>query len=246
MRSADPGGAPADGAQPPLAALLALADSRLPVGSHAYSGGLEPAVAAGQVCDLAGLDRFLRGRLATTGRVAAAFAAAACAGAGDPARLAALEAGLDARTPSPAARRVSAVQARALLRAARAVLRADPEAAPTGGLRPGGAQLRQRRHQPVAWGTVAAVAGLTPGQAAGVAAYQAVAGPASAAVKLLGLDPYQVHGLLVAHAPACDEIARAAARGANDPVEALPAASAPMLDIYAETHATWEVRLFAS
>src|SRR5690606_7861580 len=235
-----------DGPQPPLAALLVLADSRLPVGSHAHSGGLEPAVATGRVRDLAGLDRFLRGRLATTGRVAAGFAAAACAGARDPARLAALEAGLDARTPSPAARRASLAQARALLRAARTILSADLGETQPGLSRSGDELLLDRRSVAVALGVVAAAAGLTPAQAAGVCAYQAVAGPASAAVRLLGLDPYQVHGLLMALAPACDEIAGAAAKAAHDPVDALPAAGAPMLDIHAETHATWEVRLFAS
>ena len=72
-------------------ALLLLADGRLPAGGHAHSGGLEAAVAAGRVHDLATLEAFLRGRLATAGLVAAAFAAAAAASAaraGDPAGLA--------------------------------------------------------------------------------------------------------------------------------------------------------------
>jgi urease accessory protein len=98
----------------------------------------------------------------------------------------------------------------------------------------------------VALGVVAAAAGLAPRQAAAVAAYGSVAGPASAAIRLLSLDPYRVHALLAALAPACDELATAAAKTAHDPVDALPAAGAPMLDIHAEAHATWEVRLFAS
>ncbi|WP_445548284.1 urease accessory UreF family protein, partial [Frankia sp. CiP1_Cm_nod1] len=60
------------------AALLLLADGRLPAGGHAHSGGIEAATVDGSVTDLAGLKRFLRGRLATTGLVSAAFAAAAC------------------------------------------------------------------------------------------------------------------------------------------------------------------------
>jgi urease accessory protein len=210
-----------------LASLMVLADSRLPAGAHAYSGGLEAAVAAGRVGDLAGLDRFLRGRLATAGVVSAAFAAAACA---RPAEASDLDDGLDARIASPALRRASRAQGRALLRAGRAAwpLRAV------------------EAHQPVALGLVAAAASLTPAQAASLAAYGAVAGPSSAAVKLLGLDPYRVHALLAALAPACDELAGAAATAAHDPVAALPAAGAPLLDISAEVHASWEVRLFAS
>jgi urease accessory protein len=213
-----------------LASLLVLADARLPAGGHAHSGGLEATVAAGRVADLAGLDGFLRGRLATAGRVAAAFAAAACA---RPSEAPELDAALDARTPSPAARRASRAQGRALLRAGRALwpvtvtAPADP-------------------HQPVALGVVAAAAGLEPVHAATAAAYGSVAGPAGAAIRLLSLDPYRVHALLAALAPACDELATAAAKSAHDPVEALPAASAPLLDLAAEAHATWEVRLFAS
>lgn len=58
-------------------ALLLLADGRFPAGAHAHSAGVESAVRAGDVVDLATLDRYLRGRLATTGLTDAAFAAAA-------------------------------------------------------------------------------------------------------------------------------------------------------------------------
>ncbi|MFL6056913.1 MAG: hypothetical protein ACJ72W_29040, partial [Actinoallomurus sp.] len=67
------------------AALLLLADSRLPAGGHAHSGGVETAAATGVVHDLATLAAFLRGRLATTGLVTAGLAAAACAYADEPA-----------------------------------------------------------------------------------------------------------------------------------------------------------------
>jgi urease accessory protein len=214
-----------------LATLLMLADARLPAGGHAHSGGLEAAVAAGRVRELDELGRFLRGRLATTGLVAAAFAAAACA---RPADLSDLDSALDARTPSPAARRASRAQGRALLRAGRAAWPELPDIS------------TPEPHHPVALGIVAAAAGLPPGQAASVAAYGSVAGPASAAVRLLGLDPYQVTAQLAALAAACDEVAGTAAKAAHDPVDALPSAGAPLLDITAEVHASWEVRLFAS
>ena len=57
---------------------LLLSDSRFPAGGHAHSGGVEPAVTAGTVSDLASLEAFLRGRLRTAGLVAAGLAAAAC------------------------------------------------------------------------------------------------------------------------------------------------------------------------
>jgi urease accessory protein len=47
-------------------------------------------------------------------------------------------------------------------------------------------------------------------------------------------------------ADACDRTAAVAAAHAADDADDLPAASAPLLDISAEAHATWEVRLFAS
>ncbi|HJX42530.1 MAG TPA: hypothetical protein VJ352_02570, partial [Geodermatophilus sp.] len=60
------------------AALLTLADSRLPAGGHAHSGGVEQAVAAGLVRDPPSLAAFLLRRLTTSGAVAAGLAAVAC------------------------------------------------------------------------------------------------------------------------------------------------------------------------
>jgi urease accessory protein len=212
-----------------LATLLVLADGRLPAGGHAHSGGLEAAVAAGRVGDLASLAGFLRGRLATAGVVAASFSAVSCAHTTE---WFDLDGGLDARTPSPALRKASRAQGRALIRAGRAMW-----PVPTIGREP---------HHPVALGVVAAAAGLTPRDAAVAAAYGTLTGPATAGVRLLGLDPYGAHALLAGLAGECDRIADDAATRINDPVDTLPAAGAPLLDIGAELHATWEVRLFAS
>jgi urease accessory protein len=228
-----------------LATLLVLADGRLPSGGHAHSGGLEAQVAAGRVTDISDVGSFLRGKLATSGLVAAAFAAAACA---RPAEWAALDDGLDARTPSPALRKASRAQGRALLRAGRAMWPLPPisleprRTAGPEGRRP----VTRDPHQPVALGVLAHAAGLGPHEAAVAAAHGTTTGAASAAVRLLGLDPYAVHALLARLAPECDRIAADAARRANDPVDDLPAAGAPLLDVGAEHHATWEVRLFAS
>ncbi len=87
------------------AALLTLADSRLPAGGHTHSGGVEQAIAAGIVHDPASLAAFLRRRLRTAGAVAAGLAGAACTA--DATVLSALDDEADARTPSPALRAAS-------------------------------------------------------------------------------------------------------------------------------------------
>jgi urease accessory protein len=66
-------------------------------------------------------------------------------------------------------------------------------------------------------------------------------------VRLLGLDPFAVQGLLARLAPVIDACAGDAARAAaaGSPA-ALPADAAPALDLLADFHLTAEVRLFAS
>ncbi|WP_405577454.1 urease accessory protein UreF [Streptomyces sp. NBC_01190] len=221
------------------AALLLLADGRFPAGGHAHSGGAEAAVADGRVRDAATLADFCRGRLHTTGLVAAALAAAATAGL-DPLLL---DEAADARTPSPALRAVSRRLGRQLLRAARAAWPA-PALDRLATARPRGA------HHPVVLGLTARAAGLAPLDAAHAAAYESASGPATAAVRLLSLDPFHSAAVLARLAPEIDAVATraadAAARALTDGASALPAASAPLLDIAAEHHATWPVRLFAS
>jgi urease accessory protein len=220
------------------AALLLLADSRLPAGGHAHSGGIETAAATGAVHDLATLAGFLGGRLATTGLVSAGLAAAGCAGAGEVAVCARLDAEADARTPSPAQRRASRAQGRALLRAARAAWPGpalDSLAVASGSGGP---------HHPVVLGVATAVAGGDPERAAQVAAYGSVTGPASAAVRLLGLDPLGVHAVLAGLAGRIDSVAAEAAASVRD--GDLPTASAPALDLFAELHQRAELRLFES
>ena len=226
----------------PAAAVLMLADARFPAGGHAHSGGLEGAVTAGTVTDVASLELFLAGRLATAGVVAAGLAAAACAsGASESGEVWEwLDAEADARTPSPAQRDASRRQGRALLRAARA---AWPSAALDA------LAATRNPHHAIVLGATAAAAGCTPADAAQVAAYLTVTGPASAGVRLLALDPIEVSAAI---ARLAGPIGRAAARGARagrsgaTGLDDLPYPSAPALDLYAEAHAQAEVRLFAS
>ncbi|MFV0131455.1 urease accessory protein UreF [Streptomyces sp. HMX112] len=221
------------------AALLVLADGRFPAGGHAHSGGIEAAVASGAVHDAVTLEHFCRGRLHTAGLVAAALAATAATGH-DPL---ALDEAADARTPSPALREIARKLGRQMLRAARTVWPA-PELERLARDRPHGV------HQPVVLGLASRAAGLGALDAAHAAGFENISGPATAAVRLLSLDPLDATTALARLAGDLDEIAEraagAAALVARDGTAALPAASAPLLDITAQSHAAWPVRLFAS
>ncbi|MEU8579474.1 urease accessory UreF family protein [Streptomyces abikoensis] len=221
------------------AALLVLADGRFPAGGHAHSGGAEAAVKAGRVTDGASLEAFCRGRLHTAGLTAAGLAAATAAGL-DPL---AVDAAADARTPSPALRAAARRLGRQLMRAARA-------AWPSPELDALAAALPRGAHQPVVLGLVARSAGLGPLAVAHAAVYEAVSGPATAVVRLLSLDPFEATAVLARLAPELDAVAASAAEAAlralDEGLDALPASAAPLLDITAEQHAAWPVRLFAT
>jgi urease accessory protein len=170
-----------------------------------------------------------------------------------------LDAEADARTPAPAQREASRRQGRALLRAARV---AWPRAAglaslaAAGGTRGaggrearGGAPGQEYRggpHHAVVLGAAAAAAGCLPLEAARIAAYQAVAGPAGAAVRLLALDPMRAAGVLAALAGDIDEVAARGAGYAGGAPGDLPCPSAPALDLLAQAHIRAEARLFES
>ncbi|WP_371551759.1 urease accessory protein UreF [Streptomyces sp. NBC_00554] len=221
------------------AALLVLADGRFPAGGHAHSGGAEAAVKAGRITGAASLEDFCRGRLHTAGLVSASLAAAAAIGV-DPV---ALDVAADARTPSPALRVAARRLGRQLMRAARATW-------PSAELDLLAREFPKGAHQPVVLGLAARAAGLGAEDAAYCSVYEAVSGPATASVRLLSLDPFDATGALARLAPELDLVARAAADAArlaiDFGVDALPAASAPLLEIGAEAHAAWPVRLFAS
>jgi urease accessory protein len=212
-------------------ALLTLADSRLPAGGHAHSGGVEQAIAAAVLTDPASLATFLRRRLTTSGAVAAGLAAAACRAVDDAdvvSALAVLDAEADARTPSPALRAASRQQGRGLVRVGG---RAWPH--------PAWAALPAQPHHPLALGVAAAAGGLAPRDAAAAAAYLSISGPATAAQRLLAMDPITVAAVTARLAPEVDEVADAATHG-------LPADTDPLLDLLAEVHVVRKDRFFAS
>lgn len=208
-----------------LTTLLALADSRLPTGGHVHSGGVEEAVTAGLVTDLATLRAYLVRRVRSQGLVAASIAAAVHAGS-----LTAATADLetDARTPAPAARAASRAQGRGLLRLARRVW-PDRDWAALGGT----------PHLPVAAGAVGAAARLTPEQTALSLVYTTMTGTATAAQRLLALDPGDVAALTFELASLCDDTAALAAKEPAD-------LSDPLLDVLAQRHSERERPLFMS
>ncbi|MGW7384796.1 urease accessory protein UreF [Streptomyces sp. NPDC054794] len=221
------------------AALLVLADGRFPAGGHAHSGGAEAAVRAGRITGAANLEDFCRGRLHTAGLVAASIAAAAVLGL-DPGEL---DAAADARTPSLALRGAARRLGRQLMRAARATWPSTELDALAG-------EFPKGAHQPVVLGLTARAAGLGADDAAYCAAYESVSGPATAVVRLLSLDPFDAAGVLARLAGEVDRVVdqavEAGRRASVDGVDVLPAASGPVLEVSAEAHAAWAVRLFAS
>ncbi|MGH3612209.1 MAG: urease accessory protein UreF [Pseudonocardia sp.] len=152
-----------------------------------------------------------------------------------------LDAELDARTPSVAQRGASRAQGRATLRAARRawpspVLDALCAAAP-------------RPHHALLVGAVIGIDGGSPADAAQCVAYLSVSGPASAAIRLLGLDPFEVNAAIVALHGELDAVVEQGVHSAGLPAELLPSPGAPVLDLMAQAHLRHHrkrVRLFAS
>jgi urease accessory protein len=210
---------------------LLLADGRFPGGGHAHSGGLEAAVADGSIDParlFPTLQAFVAGRLAATGAIDAWLAASSCSG-GDEAEL---DAEADARCPSPALRVASRRLGRGLRRAA---ARSFPVVA--GG--PG-------QHHPVVVGVVARAAGLGPDDAAQLAVHHVLAGAVSAAVRLLPIDAADAMAVAIGLTALAAEVAAEGGAAARGPLCDGPAWSAPLVELRAEAHARWEVRLFAS
>jgi urease accessory protein len=208
-----------------LTTLLSLADSRLPTGGHVHSGGVEEAVASGLVVDLATLRAFLRRRVTTQGLVTASVAAAVHTGS---LSAAAADRETDARTPAPAARQASRAQGRGLTRLARRVwVDGDWDA------------LGATPHLAVAAGVVGAASGLTPQHTALSVVYTAMTASATAAQRLLALDPGDVAALTFELSALCDHTADLACKELAD-------LSDPLLDVLAQRHTERERPLFVS
>ncbi|GAA1946751.1 urease accessory UreF family protein [Brevibacterium antiquum] len=217
------------------ATLLMLGDGRLPSGGYAHSGGLEQAIRQGWVTDVSDLKDFLHGRLHTTGLMNAAFAVSARHIVGDHRSLADLDAELCARTPAPALRTTGEWLGTLMLRS---MQRIHPH--------PLLENLPKGLQQPLVYGAVGRALGLGAAETAAVVLHEAVTGPATAAVKLMSIDPFQAHGAILSLGEELDVAAEAAADYELTPARDLPALSSPLSDFAAEMHVKDHVRLFAS
>lgn len=228
-------------------ALLLLADSRLPTGGHVHSGGVEAALARGDLRSADAVAAFLAARVPVAGLVTAAVAAAAAELAdrdatdrGTADRWERWDAAVSARTPVAALREVSRTQGRAWLRTARATWPSSTYD-----------ELGARPHQALVLGVTVAAAGGDGGDAAALAVHHLAGQICTAAVRLRGLDPLALAAVHArALAAAGDTVATATLRGvaaarADDPA-LLPALTAPLPDVLAVLHAHRDGTLFAS
>ena len=190
-----------------------------------HSGGVEEAVTSGLVADLGTLRAFLRRRIGTHGLVTASVAAAVHAGS---LSYAAADRETNARTPAPAARRASRAQGRGLARLARRVWSAGDWDA-----------LGATPHLAVAAGAVGTASGMTAQHTALTVVYTTMTGSATAAQRLLALDPGDVAALTFELSGLCDQTADLACKELAD-------LSDPLLDLLAQRHSERERPLFVS
>ncbi|MBG6095701.1 urease accessory UreF family protein [Nocardioides luteus] len=214
--------------------MMLLADARLPVAGHTQSGQLEAAVRSGLTAEQ--VPVFMRSRLASVVRVEAGTAVVGLhrLRAGLP-----LEQVLDAwaaRTPAAPMRDTSRTLGRALLRLVRRLFPDSPHVAEVAAL--------ERPCRPLVLAAAAATGGLAPASLGRLVAYDDLQTVASAALKLLPLDPLDatswVHDLLSEAERLATEVAPL-----TDPHQ-IPAPSAPQLDLWALAHADTTRRLFSA
>jgi urease accessory protein len=238
-------------------ASLLLADGRFPSGGHAHSSGYEAAARRYGLASPDAVADYLQGRLVTTGTAEATLVAAAHrhlgssaadgshgshdGGAGaDPEMLERLDREVTARQANRSLRELSRSQGRQWLRAGRRIW-------PSPLLDQLATASRPDPHQVVAFAAVGRTAGLDAGSAALIQLHHLLSAITTAAVRVHGLDPFEMqlvqrHLLTQAEAVAIE----AADTAGRLPLHQLPAPSAPLTDLLADDHAHWSTRLFRS
>ncbi|MFD9679980.1 urease accessory protein UreF [Rhodococcus sp. NPDC059969] len=217
-------------------ASMLLADGRLPTGGHAHSSGLEPALVGGllqsQVPD------FIRGRLETVGLVEAAATVITrrwAVSAGSAGELEDISRELLARTPSAPLREASIQLGRGLARLASRLWPHHPAVQILMAL-PG------HPMRPLALGVFTAISGMDDLQAARSCLYDDAQTVASAALKLLPVDPAEPVEWLLRAASTIETVAAAAV--AVDGVTDIPATTGPLVEQWSLEHHARSRRIF--
>ncbi|KAI9369476.1 hypothetical protein BJX61DRAFT_519430 [Aspergillus egyptiacus] len=199
-------------------ALFLLSDSALPLGSFAYSSGLESYIAHNKplprsITPVASFHRFLKLSLASMGSLSLPYV---LAGYRNPTEIETLDNDLDASTPCPVAQRASIAQGRALLGVWERAFRNTY--APSGSSRAGGTAVQQgigaieafsdalkssldeelgpKGHFAPLWGVICLAMGIDARQTAYVFMLNHAKAVLSAAVRASVMGPYQAQMVL--------------------------------------------------
>ncbi|KAL6231562.1 hypothetical protein BDW75DRAFT_219873 [Aspergillus navahoensis] len=248
-------------------ALLLLSDSALPLGSFAYSNGLESYIAHNKplprtITPAASFHRFLRLSLASMGSLSLPYVLAAYR---NPTDLELLDNDLDASTPCPVAQRASIAQGRALLgvweRAFRSTyaLHNGDYLVRNPGVQSGikavtnfsealkcsmDDELGAKGHLAPLWGTVCLAMGMDARQTAYVFMLNHAKAVLSAAVRASVMGPYQAQSVL-ASKDLQDMITERINRDWYTPVEDAGQV-VPPLDLWVGRHELLYSRIFNS
>ena len=224
-----------------IAALL-LADGRLPVGGHANSAGLEPAVTSGVTHDR--VADYVAARLETVGRVEAAatvlsFRRAREVSAPGPAQgegLQQIQDELLARTTSLPLRQISGRLGRGLQRLIDRCWPSAPAARELG-------DLDAEPQRPVALGVACALSSASEVEAARVCLYDDAQAVCSAALKLMPVDPLDPVDWLLDQGPAIERLVEEAVVVPNAAL--MPATTAPQIEQWSLSHHLSPRRIFS-
>jgi len=214
--------------------VLQLADSALPTGGFAHSGGLEAAVQQGEIRTSAQLRRFVRDAVWQAGYATLPLASAAHA---DSAALPRLDARADAFLVNRVANRASRTQGRAFLETCARIFPAEL-AKLREGARGAGLSLH---YGPIA-GAVLRSVGVDRTEAQQLLLSLALRGVLFAAVRLGVAGTHEAQRMQHEMAPALDEVLAACGELGEDAL----AQTAPLADLFGSTHDRLYSRLFQS
>jgi len=206
--------------------LLQLADGGFPAGGFAHSGGLEAAVALGEVRDEAAVAAFTAAALWQAGTFALPFVREAHAA---PAAAAVLDACCDAAQSGHVSRRASRAQGRAWLRTCGEVFGGAAPALPFG-------------HLPVVLGLTTAALAVDAADVLVLHLHLTARGVLSAAVRLGVVGPHAAQRLQDGLGATADQVLAACASRALDDA----AHSAPLHELFGNSHDALPARLFQS